>query len=108
MDSELENLWNKLSLSEEEKREVVIEKSSVEETSKGRKNCLIGKLLSKRMVNIEAMRNVLYKVWKLEAGLVIKEVGDRIYVFQFEAEHEKDRILIRQPWSFNKALIMFK
>ena len=47
MDNDLETLWNKFSLTEEEKREMVIEKSWVEETVEVRKNCLLRKLLSK-------------------------------------------------------------
>ncbi|XWS58862.1 hypothetical protein CRYUN_Cryun08bG0071400 [Craigia yunnanensis] len=54
------------------------------------------------------MKTVLYKIWKLSSGLVIKEVGDRVVVFQFANIAEKDMVLVRQPWSFNKSLIVMK
>ena len=54
------------------------------------------------------MKTVIYKIWKLSFGLVIKEVGDRVFVFQFDDIVEKDRVFVRQPWSFNKSLIVMK
>ena len=108
MKTGLEDLWNKLSLTEDEKSKVVIEKDWIEEIAEARRNCLIGKLLTKRILNLEVMRSVLHKVWKLEGGLEIKEVDDKVHVFQFQDETEKDRVLVRQPWSFNKSLIVFK
>ena len=54
------------------------------------------------------MRSILHKVWNLEAGLEVKEVDDKVYVFQFEDEVEKDRVIEQQPWSFNKSLIVLK
>ncbi|XWS71129.1 hypothetical protein CRYUN_Cryun03dG0112000 [Craigia yunnanensis] len=95
MDNDLEALWNKFSLTEDEKSELIIDKSWVEETSEVRKNCLLGKILTKHSINVEAMKNFLYNIWKLRAGLVVKEVGDRVFIFQFEDEYEKDRILVR-------------
>ena len=108
MEIGLKDLWNKLSLTGDKKSEVVIEKDWIEETTDARRNCLLGKLLTKRVLNLEVMRSVVYKVWKLVGGLEIKEVDDKVYVFQFEYEIEKDRVLVRQPWSFNKSLIILK
>ena len=65
MESGLKALWNKFSLFEDEKIEVVIEKSQVEETVSERKNCLIGKVLIKQVINLETMKSVFYKIWKL-------------------------------------------
>ena len=95
METGLEDLWNKLSLSEDEKVEVVIERNWIEETAEARRNCLIGKLLTKHGINLEVMKSVLHQVWKLACGLEIKEVGDNVFVFQFEEEAEKDRVLVR-------------
>ncbi|XWS46765.1 hypothetical protein CRYUN_Cryun14cG0096100 [Craigia yunnanensis] len=65
MTDELENLWGKLSLTEEELTEVVIEQDWIVEAKEVRKNCLIGKLLLNKRVNMEAMKNVLCNVWKI-------------------------------------------
>ncbi|XWS53817.1 hypothetical protein CRYUN_Cryun10bG0032700 [Craigia yunnanensis] len=54
------------------------------------------------------MKNVLSNVWKLSSGMVVKEVGNRIFVFQFQENKEKERVLLRQPWSFNKSLLVLQ
>ena len=65
----LENIWNKLT------KDVVIDKKLVEETMVERMNCLIGKVLMEKVVNMEAMRTVLYKVWKFSGDVKITETG---------------------------------
>lgn len=62
----------------------------------------------KRPANIEAMKNVFTRVWSLSHSLIRREVGENLYIFQFEDAKEKDRAFLRQPWSFNKSLIVFK
>ena len=38
--------------------------------------------------------------------MIVKEVGLKLYVFQFKSNIEKERVLMRQPWSFNKSLLV--
>ena len=106
MSESLEELWSRLSLTEEEQNEVVVEKEWIDEASVVGKKCLLGKILLSRAVNIEAMRNVFLKIWRLKSDLSIREVGDRLFLLHFEDELEKDRVFQKQPWSFNKSLIV--
>ena len=50
----------------------------------------------------------LRKLWKISGDLQIKEVGEKTYIFRFQEWIEKEKILIQQPWSFNKALVVFQ
>ena len=108
MDEKLAEMWSKLFLTEEEQADIVIEKEWLEDTSSMEKSCLIGKFLLNRRVNLEAMRNVLMKVWKLKHGVTVHEVGERLYLFHFKDQLEKDRVFQKQPWSFNKALMVLQ
>ncbi|XWS61009.1 hypothetical protein CRYUN_Cryun07bG0088500 [Craigia yunnanensis] len=108
MIDELENLWGKLSFTEEEFTEVVIEKDWLEEAKEAGKNFLIGKLLLNKRVNVKAMKNVLCNVWKVLLGMSIKEVGNRLFVFHFQDDMENERVLLRQLWSFNKSLLVLQ
>ncbi|OMP02217.1 hypothetical protein COLO4_11269 [Corchorus olitorius] len=54
------------------------------------------------------MRIAFFNAWKPEMGLVIKEVGGKLYMFKFEDGPEKDRVLVTQPWHFNRALLVLK
>ena len=95
METGLEELWKKLSLTEDKQNDIVVKQNWVDETADARRNCLIGKVVMNKNINLEAMKMVLQKIWKIASGLVIKEVGDRVFVFQFEDAAEKDRVLVR-------------
>ena len=59
MSEELENLRKKLSLTEEEQFEVVVEQDWIKEADEVGKKCLIGKLVLNKRANVEVMKNVL-------------------------------------------------
>ena len=104
----LEEMWNRLPLTEEEQAEVVVEKEWVEDLSEVGNKCLLGKLLLKRAINIEAIRNVSLKIWKITFGMTIREVEDRLFLLYFEDGLERDRVFQRQSWSFNNSLLVLK
>ncbi|XVF36777.1 hypothetical protein REPUB_Repub19eG0087700 [Reevesia pubescens] len=104
--SELEEIWSKLSLTEREQMKVPIEVEWVEEAMARGHYCLVGKVLTKKLVNVEIMKMVLFKVWRLSKELRIKKIGDKTLVFQFEEALEKEKVLLKQPWSFNKSLVV--
>ncbi|XWS23345.1 hypothetical protein CRYUN_Cryun28dG0005100 [Craigia yunnanensis] len=89
----LAEMWNRFSLTEEEQSDVVIEKEWVEDTIEKSKNCLLGKMVTRKPVNIEAIKNVFMKLWKINKGMIIWEVGDRLFIFQFNDELENDRVI---------------
>ena len=104
MNEELEKLWEKLSLTEAEQTEVIVEKDWQEKDNEVGENCLIGKLVLNKRINVEAMKNVLSTIWKLSARMSIKEVGGRLFIFHFEDISEKEAVLLCHAWSFNKSL----
>ncbi|XWS66311.1 hypothetical protein CRYUN_Cryun05aG0188800 [Craigia yunnanensis] len=107
MDKTLEDLWNKLTLIEDERTEVLVEKEWIDDPSEVSKNCLLGKILMRKPVNLEVMKTVFMKLWNMSSGLQIKEVGERHFVFQFSDGLAKN-VLQKQPWSFNRSLMVLK
>ena len=61
METSLEELWKNLSLTSNEQQDVIIEQKWIEETVQARKNCLLGRMVINRVVNMEAMKGVLQK-----------------------------------------------
>ncbi|XVF51215.1 hypothetical protein PTKIN_Ptkin04bG0166900 [Pterospermum kingtungense] len=104
----IEDLCQRLTLEEDEEEEVHIEKSWVTEGLVSGKESLVGKLLLKRPFNIEGMKTVLSKVWRLRSELSISVIGDYLFLFHFEDEGEKDKVLVHQPWPFNKSLLILQ
>ncbi|XVF06153.1 hypothetical protein REPUB_Repub06bG0022900 [Reevesia pubescens] len=92
----------------QKQKEVIVDQEWIDDTLEAGKNCLIEKIMSRKSTNVEAMCNVLGNIWKVTKGLSVRDVGDNMYLFQFNDELEKDRTLVMQPWSFNKTLIILK
>ena len=102
MNEELEELWHKLSLTEDELSEIVVDKNWIDEAREAWENCLV---LNER-VNLKTMKNVLSMIWKVSSCMVVKEVGERLFVFQFEDNMDKERVFMKQPWTINKSLLI--
>ena len=58
MIEDLEFLWSKLFLTEDEQNVVKINEDWIEKIFQEDKNCLVEKIFIKKIVNIEAMKNV--------------------------------------------------
>ncbi|XVF37799.1 hypothetical protein REPUB_Repub20aG0042000 [Reevesia pubescens] len=61
-----------------------------------------------QMVIIVENDCVFTKVWRIQSGLQIREVGDKLFIFHFANHTIKDRILLSQPWAFNRSLLVLK
>ncbi|XVF46132.1 hypothetical protein PTKIN_Ptkin03bG0002200 [Pterospermum kingtungense] len=75
MADELTEKWSNFRLMEEKEDDVVIDKDWILDPECFGKSYLIGKLVVKKRFNLEAMRNVLCKAWRLKEEMVVKEVG---------------------------------
>ncbi|XVF51709.1 hypothetical protein PTKIN_Ptkin04bG0206200 [Pterospermum kingtungense] len=52
---------------------------------------------------------ILDEKWlQVSPELEIKEVGERIFLFKFKTAMEKAKVLLRQPWFFNKSLLVMQ
>ncbi|VFQ97337.1 unnamed protein product [Cuscuta campestris] len=70
-------------------------------------NCLVRRFLTERPINFTAMKNTMASLWRPDEGMVVRDLGDGIYVFQFGAMAELERVLDMCPWTFNnQALIL--
>ncbi|XVF12481.1 hypothetical protein REPUB_Repub08aG0122200 [Reevesia pubescens] len=108
MANDLEDLWSKLSLTEEEQTEVCLNVAGDDDSVLEYPKWLFCKAITRKRINMASMKNVLTVVWKLSGSLSIKEIGDKIYIFRFEIEDEKNKVFFSQSWFFNKSLLVFK
>ncbi|VFQ81500.1 unnamed protein product [Cuscuta campestris] len=70
--------------------------------------CLVGRFLTERPVNFVAMKNTMASLWRPEEGMVVKEVGAGLYIFQFGALAEMERVMEMCPWSFNNQALLLE
>ena len=57
-----EELWSKLSLTEDEQSDVIVEKEPLDDQLEVKQNCLLGKLMTCKHVNVDAMNSVFMKI----------------------------------------------
>ena len=91
-----------------EQSEIIVKGNWLDEAKEARKHCLIGIIVLKKRINVKAIKNVMSTIWKLSARMSIKEVGEKVFIFHFEDVGEKKVVLLRQPWSFNKSLLVLE
>ncbi|OMP02012.1 reverse transcriptase [Corchorus capsularis] len=99
----------KLSIQEEEKDKIVTDGDWMEAPiGQQGGGYLIGKLLLHKPTTAEGLSAVFHQVWKLRQDMLVQEVGDRLFVFQFADVLERDRVFVSQPWLFHKALLVLR
>ncbi|XP_021726128.1 uncharacterized protein LOC110693273 [Chenopodium quinoa] len=110
MADKLLNDFEKIKLTEEESK--VIGERLIASEDEGTKNqialSLVGKLLTSKHFNVEAMKRTLTSVWKLHNNVVIKMVESNLFVFQFFNDVDKEKLIDGSPWFFDGKLLLLK
>lgn len=69
---------------------------------------LVGKILSTKKISKEAFQALIPSIWKVSKGVTVEQCGENTYVFCFNDEYERRRVLNGRPWSFNNSLIVLE
>lgn len=54
------------------------------------------------------MKPVLKNTWKVDHGVIIKELDQNLFSFQFFSKPDRDHVLNDGPWSFDGKVLMLK
>ena len=69
MAEELEELWKKLTVTEEEEEDIILGSNSTKVAKEAGKNCIVMKFLTQRSVSVEALKKNMRMLWKPNKGL---------------------------------------
>lgn len=69
-------------------------------------NCLIGKILTRRVIPKEVFMKNFLAIWKNVKGIKVKFLEKNIFLFQFAFAQDRQRILLLGPWHFDRALVV--
>lgn len=108
MDSDLEALWSKLNLTEEEEEGIQVPKDEFYDGFPWLPSCLLGRLLTRKGFNKEAFKNTMEKIWRSTPLKDIKEVDDNLFMFQFRSSEDREIVLNGGPWNFEDRLVLLK
>lgn len=94
-------MWENLKLTDAEKHEVQV--SEVEEQALVRRGnlCLIGLAVSDKSINKEAFKSTILSLWKPKGLVQFREVGDNLFLMEFQVEQDMHKVKIDRPWSFD-------
>lgn len=106
MADDLANLWANLSLSEGEDGELEIQQTEVKGIITRGNSCIVGKLLSERLVSKETIRSTLLSWWRPKGTLTFKILGGNLFLIEFEEARDKARVLEGRPWDFEGYLFL--
>lgn len=67
----------------------------------------MGKIWTKRSINVNGFMTTMKNVWQPIHGLFISSIGENIFVFKFHHWRDTHRVGEGQPWHFDKQAILF-
>uniref|UniRef100_A0A2N9IMV6 Uncharacterized protein n=1 Tax=Fagus sylvatica TaxID=28930 RepID=A0A2N9IMV6_FAGSY len=102
MDS-LEAQWEKFTLSEVEGDTI-----DLVSTTEQPKSYLAAKFLTRRVLNAEAVAHTFTPLWRTDHGFTIRDMNDNILVFVFEDEADRERVMMGEPWAYDKHLVVLQ
>ena len=108
MAEELEELWKKLTVTEEENEDIVLGSNSTRVAKEVGKNCIVMKVLTQRCVSVDALKKNLRMLWKPNKGLQVAEIEDNLFLAEFGDSRDKKKVMEMRPWSFEKQLMLMR
>ncbi|TXG70099.1 hypothetical protein EZV62_005034 [Acer yangbiense] len=70
--------------------------------------CLVGKVLINKLVNKDALINVLSNLWRTNEGVDIEALEGNLFACYFKNLEDRKYIQQGGPWTFDRAIIAFE
>uniref|UniRef100_A0A803NLH2 Reverse transcriptase n=1 Tax=Cannabis sativa TaxID=3483 RepID=A0A803NLH2_CANSA len=70
--------------------------------------CLVGRFLTERNIDFDAMRHLMASLWQPGKGMYVKELDSNRFLFQFYHDVDIERVIEKSPWTFNNFLLVFQ
>lgn len=106
MAKSLEEMYADLVLEDEEAAEIIVEKADTIETRQT--FVLVGRFLTEKNINFNAMRNVMAALWRPREGMEIHDLGGLRYSFVFYHIMDLRKVIEGGPWSFEQASLVLR
>ena len=68
--------------------------------------CLVGRFMTDKMINFDAMKNTMASLWRPGKGVCIKDLSPTLVLFQFFHEIDINRVLESGPWTFDQHILL--
>lgn len=94
--------WEKFKLTEDESRVVGVDCEGVDDDDQKIQLSLtlVGKLLTGKPYNFEALKRTLTSIWSVKEGVAIRAVDTNLFMFQFFSSGDKERVVAGCQWTY--------
>ncbi|GMN68652.1 hypothetical protein TIFTF001_037707 [Ficus carica] len=96
------------SITEEEAMVIGIPDEVMEKGRKEARFGLLGKILSSKPYIKGSVMSTMDKLWVTEGDLSTQVIDRDTFLFSFEKEQDRAKVLAMEPWSFNESLLILK
>ncbi|KAK7814756.1 uncharacterized protein CFP56_002619 [Quercus suber] len=105
MAEELEELWKKLTFTEEEGVGIVLDSSSTRAAKEVGNFCVVIKILTQRSINLEVVRKNIRMLWKPNKGVKISEIDEDLFLVEFGDGKDKKKCKTKETgWVIGSSL----
>ncbi|XP_060965565.1 uncharacterized protein LOC115700201 [Cannabis sativa] len=104
----LEDQYAAFNIEDEEEEELIFEGGNDDSADIDDRWCLVGRFLTHRSIDFQAMQNKMAQLWQPGRGLYVKELEHNLYLFQFYHEVDIERVMEGSPWTFDRVPLIFE
>ncbi|KAM6600189.1 hypothetical protein CsatA_019798 [Cannabis sativa] len=104
---DLNKEYAQINLEEEEEGILIGDDNEGEEVAFDDRWCLVGRFLTGRLFDFDAMRHMMASLWQPGKGVYIRELDTNRYLFQFYHEIDIQAVIDGSPWTFNRIPLIF-
>ena len=99
----VEDMWKKFSLSNKEGLNV-----DLADTLQQPEHILAAKFLTSHVLNMDAVARTFKPLWKTKQSFTVQDLGGNKVAFVFENAMDLERVLVNEPWTYDKFLVVFQ
>lgn len=107
MADEITNKCANLQITSDESSVISFEEAPDESDESGIALSLVGKVLTIRPYNFEAMKKTLNQIWSISKSALFRTIENGLFVVQFANPRDKTKVMAGRPWSFDQNLVLF-
>ena len=100
---DIDGLWKRFSLKDQED-----DKFDLSSMAQQDKPTLAAKFFTRRTINVEAVARTFKPLWQTKKSFSLQDVGDNMVLIEYEDKSDLERVLLGEPWSYDKYLIAFQ
>lgn len=99
---------SKLKITVEEGSVVDLGGLDVNPTASSTNLALVGKVLTIRNYNFEALKRTLNQIWTLSKEARFRRIENSLFVIQFATAKDKAKVMAGRPWTFDNHLVLLE